>query len=314
MKTLLLFFASGYSWFIGLGLVALFCVGIMLKASPVLAAVGRVLAMVGVLFMLLSSVPIPWWEWVLFLAALGIVFFAQWERDWGGYWRWGGVVACLVVTGTLFITEWAAQQAPRKRIKAIDQIIVLGDSLSSEPDGQAARWPTVVEKQSGIPVKNLSEPDMTVARALRILREPSETSGQTLLIVQVGAQDFAGDTGSERFAFQLSELVDIAQHRGHKVVVLMPPLPPFSNHYAAAFRRSTDAEHVTLLPRWCFSNVLGHPGATLDGLTLTRVGHELFGQMILEKVLGMTSGNNRTAQTINPQNHVQARPATAQGG
>lgn len=287
MEAVTLFFASGFSFFVGIGLIIFFCLLILLRASPLLVMAGRLLAMVGYLFLALSSVPRPWWEYLILLVAGAVVFFANWEESRRGVLRWAGLVVCLLMAGWMFAREWKAQQPPSHGFAPVQRVLVLGNSITATSVDGAPRWPQIISQQNGIPVIDLSEPGLKMEGALRKLGwDAPRGLKNTVIILQVGAKDFAASTPASEYRFYLEEILKLARQQGNFVVIVASPLPPFFNHIAAIQRELADQYGAVLLPRRFFSGVLGHPGASRGGLELTAVGHELFADMLREHVVG----------------------------
>jgi lysophospholipase L1-like esterase len=63
------------------------------------------------------------------------------------------------------------------------------------------------------------------------------------------------------------------------------PLLPFDNVYSIEQRRAASHHHVILIPRQYFVGVLSTPGATIDGLHLSRAGQRRMSEMIW-KIVG----------------------------
>ena len=62
------------------------------------------------------------------------------------------------------------------------------------------------------------------------------------------------------------------------------PLPPFANRFGLIQRRLARKYDIILVPKRSFVGVLTRPGATLDGIHLTRQGHAWMCEMVWEAV------------------------------
>jgi lysophospholipase L1-like esterase len=77
-------------------------------------------------------------------------------------------------------------------------------------------------------------------------------------------------------------LVSSLRARNHRVLLIELPLYPFKNAFGMAQRRIAAKYNVAVLPKRCFTKVLGTKNGTLDGLHLSQEGHDAMAGIIAE--------------------------------
>ena len=70
------------------------------------------------------------------------------------------------------------------------------------------------------------------------------------------------------------------------------PLPPFYNRYGMVQRALAKKYSVTLIPKRFMADVMSTPGATVDGLHFSNVGHILFARSLSGMLTHLDSGTN----------------------
>ena len=105
-----------------------------------------------------------------------------------------------------------------------------------------------------------------------------------LVVLEIGGNDVLGPTSADDFEKNLERLLTKVCRADNTVVMLELPLPPLYNRFGAAQRRLARRFGVTLVPKRYFAGVLAEPGATLDGLHLSHVGHEAMSRMIWKTI------------------------------
>jgi lysophospholipase L1-like esterase len=83
-----------------------------------------------------------------------------------------------------------------------------------------------------------------------------------------------------RFRRDLNQLLKTVRPKTHSIVMFELPLFPFQNDYGLAQRSLAKEYHVPLIPRRYFVNVIGTPGATVDGIHLSASGQVLMAKLL----------------------------------
>jgi len=298
IKGISLFFGSGFSFFVGMGLIALFCLFVLLRFSTILVALGRIMAIAGFSLVLLSSVAAPVWEYAALLFCAAIVFVAKWESGLSGFWRYLGLIGCVGLASWMSARQWDYEYQKIEPFENINTIIVLGDSLATvKLKEDAQTWPEIIDSERGnLRVINASSPAMRAQEALLKLSQKHKIKGEnTLVLIVIGAYDFASSTSASEYKSALKTLLDLSKQREYSIALLQPPLPPLSNHFDAALRSIADEYDIRILPRHYYSKVLAQPESTpqKSGLTLTPKGHERFAEMIQNTLLAQPLPSER---------------------
>ena len=162
---------------------------------------------------------------------------------------------------------------------------VVGDSVSAGMGGEAETWPGVLARRHHVLVHDLSLPGATVESAIR--EQSGRLSGPgSLVLAEIGGNDVLGETTPGAFERGLDALLARLRQGGRTVVMLELPLPPFSNRYGAAQRRSARRHGVVLIPKRVLLGVLTTGGATLDSVHLSRSGHALMAEAVWRVIRG----------------------------
>lgn len=196
-------------------------------------------------------------------------------------------------TSTAVIVAWlvaAAFEAPFHKQPSLPPskdrtLTVIGDSVTagvSDTD-TAIRWPTLLAKQHGLQVQDISQMGETVRSACSRLETKPVVS--STVILEIGGNDVLGSTSPADFATDLDALLNGVVAADRRVVMLELPLPPFYHQYGYIQRRLARKHHVSLIPKRVFLSVLAGKDATLDTIHLTQSGHDKMAQ-ILWKILG----------------------------
>ncbi len=185
-----------------------------------------VVSVIGVAFVVLSSVPVPVWMWAGFFLSLVPLLKCLLHRQCSQPLQLWNVLAPFLVMGLLLIgielgVSWRHDPPPNMTRR----IVVLGDSLSAaETDPGLRSWPAVLEA-AGWDVDNRARMGATASSALRQLKSWPVT-GQTVLVV-IGGNDLLGSTTRPQFEQSLEALIAEASRDSARVVLFELPLPPF---------------------------------------------------------------------------------------
>lgn len=269
------------------------------EQSPRKSRLVGLLVVLGGVFVASSATPLPWWFYAAWaVVALGWFVFALFGKS-----SRGRKIRSLLVGSFSFLTLAAAGWELSYRFptrlpdRTFSSLTVVGDSISAGMFGpDEPTWPKQLRDKYGVRVNDVSRAGATARSALRQAENIDDV--ETLILVEIGGNDFFGQTTAKQFAVDLEELLRTLSQPERLVVMLELPLPPFYNEYGRVQRELASRYDVALIPKRRFLRVLAAKGATIDSVHLTERGHSLMGEMVW-KHLGdslQTSNSNGSAQ------------------
>jgi len=279
MNPVLLSFADGTTFFVGLGLVVLAVALLATMQRRLVRPILTVCALVGMILVVTSATPLPIWMYAIWLtfAVAGVILsngFAEFQKLKRSVWA-----SLLIVTVGLVAVEAPYRRAPQLIIPPDATIYVLGDSISAGISAKDRTWPEVLQELSGHLVVNCARAGATVDAAHRQALEITEPNA--LVILEIGGNDLLGTTTADAYYESLNRLVAGLVDE-HQVLLMELPLFPFQNAFGEAQRRVTATHGVELLPKRYFTRVLALPNSTSDGLHLSQAGHDAMAVMLNE--------------------------------
>jgi lysophospholipase L1-like esterase len=272
VNPILLYFASGESLYSG--------------AAPLLVTVAisphlthrrplRLRNIVTWLALAMIVMACPPFSWIID-AMFGVVFFlwfVAWnktpERSWTGF-RVATMAVLLVVLLALAAMELRHRRMPTIEGEPSDHLVVIGDSISAGLDARVAPWPAIMERATGVQVRNLSRPGATMTDGLALA--DGVTHEDHLILIELGGNDLIAGGPSDVFARELEALLAKLAVSGRTVVMFELPLLPFRIAYGQIQRRLAAKYGVPLIPKRYLTGVIAGKDATLDGLHLTDAG------------------------------------------
>jgi lysophospholipase L1-like esterase len=280
MNEIVYLFCSGTSLFWGAGLVA--AAGILsgFIRLPLVRALVRMAAAVGVVLVVLSSVPLPVWVYPVWCGAVAAWLVREATsaaQHSSAVLRGAVVVSCLVIA----LAEGPRYIPPEIPVAPNGTVYVIGDSLSAGTGAGERVWPAVLDGMIPQKVVNLAQEGATThaawVQAAQIRSEPAT------VLVEIGGIDLLGDTPADEFEENLRALLGTAGGFGRQLVMFELPRPPLRNSYGRVQRELADEMDVVLLPRQILARAITTPGGTLDDLHLSDEGH----RRLAEKVAGL---------------------------
>jgi len=208
MNPLALFFASGESLYPGAGLLIL---GIM--ADPYLSR-GRVAlasaaaTWVGLAMVVMASPPVSGWIVAGFSAAFLLWIMSSLREDAEMLWnrlRRGGAAILLAMLLMVTGSELGHRKMPKFQGVPADHLVVIGDSISAGIDPRVHAWPAVMQRQTGISVKNLSQAGATVAETRGMVAKV--TQQDAVVLIELGGNDLLSGVSSYEFGKGLNSLL-----------------------------------------------------------------------------------------------------------
>jgi acyl-CoA thioesterase-1 len=271
---LIYFFGSGLAFFVG---VASILAGLTLSVFALgrWAAMARNLAVIlGAILVATSAAPLEWWLYALAGAVTCVWLPLEWNRS--SLPRKAIALTRLAVLAVwllALVLEIPYQVTPTLPTLEKPTFFLIGDSVSAGmSDVDKGTWPRLLGQQHPIDVRDCSRMGATVKSA----RQQAESFGEEtgLVFMEIGGNDLLGTTTANQFEEQLDLLLAEVCRADRTVVMFALPLPPLSNRFGLIQRRLARKYDVILLPQHIFAGLLATPGATLDGIHLSPVGHQ----------------------------------------
>jgi acyl-CoA thioesterase-1 len=271
MSPIALYFASGESLYLGAALLVL-VIGVspFLKQTWLLRLrnVGTWLALAMIV---MACPPFALVVDLIFLAALVLWFIAS-NRSSGQWLKSRLVTTAVLVVLSLVLTaiEFSHRKMPIITGKPSDHLVVIGDSISSGIDPRIQSWPLVLQKTTGIEVRNLARPGAQSRDGLPIADKL--TSEDHVVLIEIGGNDLLEGVPSEEFGKGLDALLSRVRAPGRTVVMFELPLFPHKMAYGRIQRGLAAKYGVWLIPKRFFAEVIGGANGTSDGLHLSDEG------------------------------------------
>jgi len=283
MDPIVLRFADGTFFFVGLAAAALAVLLLLRFHNRLFRSCLTVLALLGIILVVISATPQPLWAYALWLLPVvgGLVLGNRANSPRNPRIVAGALVAAI--TAGFCLAEARYQHLPRMSVPNGKTVYVLGDSISAGMRKRERCWPAVLEETTGLAVVNLAQPGATAQSATKQAAGITETN--SIIVVEIGGNDLLSGTEASVFRKQLDSLISLLRTGQHQVLMLELPLIPFKNAFGVAQRDLAAQYGVALLPKRFFTEVLGLKGGTLDGVHLSQVGHNALAA-IIAKVLG----------------------------
>ncbi len=278
MNPIALSFADGSVFFVGLVLV-LACELLMMRFRKRIAqTVLSLFVFLGIFFVALSATPLPGWIYLVWGSSISIGFVLFRGNSVSKRSKTFSATAILLTTFSLCAVEVPYHFPPELSFPENGTIYVIGDSISAGVGLNQQCWPTVLNETSPYRVVNLAQAGATVNNAIDQAKQI--TVPNSVVIVEIGGNDMLGGTDASLFRNKLEKLLSILRKNNHQVLILELPLFPFQNSYGDAQRSLARKYQYALLPKRYFTRVLGMHKGTIDGLHLSKEGHDEMAKII----------------------------------
>jgi acyl-CoA thioesterase I len=273
MNPAALYLASGDSLYPGALLLGVAVLTAPPSGSRGLRSLHSLAAWLGFSLIVMAAPPVSGWMAAVFLAAFSLWFVAKGRIRGDLIWiRLRFTAATILMVWLLAVpsSELLRRRMPRIHGDASDHLVVIGDSISSGIDAHTPAWPTVLQRQTGVPVQNLSHAGagMVEARAMASRVQPKDT----LILIEIGGNDLLSGMSSAEFGQALELLISSLSTPGRTLVMFELPLLPHKIGFGQMQRRLSTKYGVFLIPKHSFTGVLGGTNATSDGLHLSESG------------------------------------------
>jgi len=304
MNALILHFTNGNIFFFGTTIILITPLMSMLARGKVWAFISRILVVTGILFVTLSSTPLP--IWLYFLWGIPVLFFLS-DKDYrikvGTRHIHTTPSLILLFSFTAIALELPHHLRPHIDIEHPGKLYVIGDSISAGVGNNIITWPTLLQRQFNVEVANYSEAGLKLEGAIRWAEKLERVyPDDCLILLEIGGNDILGKTDVHTFEHNLQELLKLVSGPSRTVILLELPLPPFYNRYGKAQRTLAAKHDAILIPKRYFAGVAGRPGSTIDGLHLSQVGHQIMAEMIWSII---SDSDGDMSLPDNSTNHVE---------
>jgi acyl-CoA thioesterase I len=272
MNPVVLYFASGDSLYAGAGLILLAVVISRYLRLGWWLRLRNLAAWLGLALIVMACPPFSW-----AVDAIFFVVFVLWltgSNEWLGWsetkWRPWSATVLIVLLLTL-----TALELPHRRIPAIvgvpsDHLVVIGDSISSGIDPRVPAWPAVMQQLTNLRIKNLSRPGAQVDEGQDMAGKV--TPDDRVVLIEIGGNDLLAGVPSATFEKNLDATLSKLAMPGRTIVMFELPLLPHRIAYGRIQRSLAARYGVWLIPKRCFTEVIGGASATSDGLHLSESG------------------------------------------
>jgi len=174
---------------------------------------------------------------------------------------------------------------PRIKGPFAGQLVVIGDSISSGIDPRVPAWPALLQQMTGVPVKNLARPGAQTIEGQNMALGVS--SGDHLVLVEVGGNDLLAGVPSKEFGQALDTLLSRLTMPGRTVVMFELPLLPQRIAYGQIQRKLAAKYGVKMIPKRYFVDVIKGADATSDGLHLSDTGAHRMAALVAKALSGV---------------------------
>jgi acyl-CoA thioesterase I len=270
MNSAALYFASGDSFYLGILLLLVAVVFSPYLRQPWSLLARNTVVWIALALIVMASPPFPWAVDVALFLVFVLWFIAANTRNSSRSVSRARLTAGILLSALLAAfsgSELSHRKMPPIKGQPSDNLVVIGDSISSGIDPRSPSWPVVLQQTTGIIVKNLAKPGATIADA-RAMAE-NVTLEDRLVLVEIGGNDLLSGTPSEDFERNLDLLLSKVTQPGRTVVMFELPLLPNRIAYGQIQRRLASKYGVWLIPKRYLAQVIQGADATSDGLHLS---------------------------------------------
>ena len=261
--------ASGRVFFVAVALLVA-AVGLRSSVAPRLRRGATWCLLMGLISLSVSAAPLPIWAYAVILLSIAAGWWAS---------RFAANAATATATSALALLGVGLHEARYQIMPVLSavhdrQIAVIGDSITAghgESD-LTRKWPAVLRDRHGIAVEDFSKAGATAASAAKGLEQASIAA--SVVIVEIGGNDFLGGGSVEDFEEGLEALLKAVCEPGRQVVMFELPIPPLYERFGRVQRDLASRHGVALIPKRILLSVIAAADATVDSLHLTQQGHD----------------------------------------
>ena len=157
MNPIILCFADGTTFFVGLAMTLVADVLLLRFRMGPMRAVLTVLALAGVIFVVISATPLPAWAYAVWLFAATAALAAGNLRRSSRNVRFVLAGLAAAATAAFALAEFPHRRLPQIEVPRGTTIYVIGDSISAGVGTKEKLWPAVLAEMTSLPVVNLAQ-------------------------------------------------------------------------------------------------------------------------------------------------------------
>lgn len=224
----------------------------------------------------------PAWSVYLLLVAASVISVWRVIIHRHGYGTQPALRAGMMVRGlclVLALWEWSATWN-FQAVESPQSLCVIADSITAGLNDGEETWPKRLAAQTGIIVKDASQPGATLKSALQQAKRLDDDHSP--LVLEIGGNDLLSGLPRSDFEAHLETLCQKVCSPGRVVWMCELPLPPFSSAYGETQRRICRRFEIRMIPKRRLMHLLTTSGATVDSIHLSPHGQELFCRMMLQ--------------------------------
>jgi len=268
--------ANGNAYFVGLAVVVLASCCRLATEKKNWRLGSRISAVIGATLIMASATPLSISVYAGWFILFGLTFALSMRLRRTVI----GVTCALALLSTvMWKNELRYRRTPVIPVRSDQTIYVIGDSISAGIRSEKEPWPERLHHYK-LNVVNLAQAGATVESAFQQVQHIEHTN--SVAIVEIGGNDFFGPTKSSEFAENLDRLVALLARQGQTIAMFELPLLPFHNAFGSAQRTIAAKYHAVLLPKTYLARILGPPDATIDGIHLSKSGHEAMARCVYQ--------------------------------
>jgi acyl-CoA thioesterase-1 len=230
----------------------------------------------------MSATPLPWAGVVVFFLFFGLWYLA-WNSTYAAKFRVGSAIALFALIVCICVMEYPFRKLPDLKGPPDDHITIVGDSISAGIDSRVPAWPSLLQHEMGVRVRNLSQAGATTSDAIKMAQQLAHED--RLILVEIGGNDLLAGISTEQFAQSLEKLLSHVSGPGRTVIMMELPLLPHRIGYGQVQRRLARKYGVYLVPKRYFARVISGANATSDGLHLSEDGARRMAQLVEQVIL-----------------------------
>ncbi|QDV16254.1 Esterase TesA precursor [Gimesia panareensis] len=285
MNPIVYHIASGQSFFTGCTLIILAAM-LSLNDKQWTRRMMGFSFLLGVIAVVVSSTPLPWWSYSVLGTVILIWLVAQLRKQRQRGFTYAVIVVWLAAVGM----ELPCHRLPHVEPVSERSMTVIGDSVTAGlGDPQTKTWPQLLKQKYRVVVQDLSRVGATVSSARKQVVATRIES--PLVLLEIGGNDILGSTTPAQFEADLNALLKVLAAPGRQLVMLELPLPPFYNRFGLIQRELARKYGAKLIPKRVFLSVLAGGGATLDSIHLSQAGQQQMADVVWE-VVGPAYGSD----------------------
>lgn len=265
---------AGYSYFTGIALILLM-VYLSTRSRRIFHRIAFVSFFVGLLAVVLSSTPIPYWYYSA-LTATTMYWVITLRRE-ASRNRANAAMAIAWLGAAAMELPWLV--VPELKPATASRLTIVGDSVSAGmEEREAETWPSLLARQHEIKVQDLSHVGETAGSALK--RTIQHNIDSPIILLEIGGNDIFGSTTSTEFETDLDALLSHLRKPGRQLVMFELPLPPFYHEFGRIQRMLSKRHGVQLIPKQIFLSIIAEGDSTLDSIHLSQKGHQRMAELV----------------------------------